>query len=93
MYPKSTKQLKHRAFLRRKFVRKQKKIIDEYNLRKKNQADLEKNNKILGSLLGPTKEKNDGSEDEISSSGLTKNWRAQAKSPSTKRNRPNLNKS
>jgi CRP-like cAMP-binding protein len=52
MFSTSAKQLKYRAFLRRKFVRKQKKAIEEMNKQNAMRQEIEHNNKIINQLSG-----------------------------------------
>ena len=51
MFPNSAKALKYRAFLRRKFVRKQKQKIENLQNNKAALEQKERNNKIVNQLV------------------------------------------
>ena len=52
MFPNSAKQLKYRAFLRRKFIRKTKKAVEEFYVSKNSQDEKDRKKNFLTDMLG-----------------------------------------
>jgi signal-transduction protein with cAMP-binding, CBS, and nucleotidyltransferase domain len=51
MFPNAAKQLKYRAFLRRKFIRKTKKAVEEFNEKRITEEEKDKNPNFLNEIM------------------------------------------